>query len=238
MATTLLPKIVLATVAGVGMFLPFGAPLPGLCLRTIGVADAAPPPSPSCAGDLRECLRLSADLHQTTFGGRYVTADDVARCVEAFQACVSGSGSHDHSSSTPPPSPSGGPESRGLPQRFNVTIQGIVSECRVDGDTVNCAGDWVTGSDSYTSRLTGTLDGLTLSAEQSVRRSGSAPDDPACLVEETYSGPITFVFDPSGNAEFTAGPNQRQSTFSGSCTGSNSGTTAVMAGTARWSAIR
>jgi hypothetical protein len=39
-------------------------------------------PSLTCGGDLRECLRLSAKTE--IYGARYVTAEDVARCVEAF----------------------------------------------------------------------------------------------------------------------------------------------------------
>jgi hypothetical protein len=82
MATGVTSKFALAAVAAVGLYVPtLGLPLPDSCMHTIGVAGAAPAPSRSCGGDLRECLRQSADLRQTTFGGRYVTAEDVARCV-------------------------------------------------------------------------------------------------------------------------------------------------------------
>ena len=59
MITRLLPKLALATVAAIAMYAStLGLPVLGSCLGKAGVADAAP--SPTCGGDLRECLRLSA----------------------------------------------------------------------------------------------------------------------------------------------------------------------------------
>ena len=44
MATGLLPKLALVTVAAVGLYVPtLGLPLPRSCLRTIGVAGSPPP---------------------------------------------------------------------------------------------------------------------------------------------------------------------------------------------------
>ena len=77
--TQLLHKLALTAAAAVGLYVStLGLPLPVSCAA----------PSPSCGGDLRECLRQSADMRQTTFGGRYVTAEDVARCMEAFNASI------------------------------------------------------------------------------------------------------------------------------------------------------
>ncbi len=84
-------KLALGTVAALGLYLTsLGLPASDSCTWTAGVAGAAPTPSRSCGGDLRECLRQSADMRQTTFGGRYVTAEDVARCMEIFNACIHG----------------------------------------------------------------------------------------------------------------------------------------------------
>ncbi len=68
----LAPKIALSTVAAAALHVPTSvSPQHDSCTWTAGVAGAAPTPSPSCGGDLRECLRQSADMRQTTFGGRW-----------------------------------------------------------------------------------------------------------------------------------------------------------------------
>lgn len=228
------PRLAVVTVAAVGIYLPtLGIPLPGSCTQTGAVASAGP--SPSCSGDLRECLRQSADLRQTTFGGRYVTAEDVARCVEAFNACIRGTMG---SGATPPAStaPTRETEAAGLPRRFDLDHGGgAVSDCRVDGDSVACTAKWNTADDTFDATFTGTASGLTMTGTTTTHRVGHAPDDPGCAIEETYVGPVTYTFNPGGKVNFTAGPNQRQSRFSGSCSGSNSGTTVVMKGTAAWS---
>ncbi len=54
-----------------------GLPIPSSCTRTVGT-------SPMCA----ECVRQSAQTG--LYGARYVTAEDVARCMEAFNACAHG----------------------------------------------------------------------------------------------------------------------------------------------------
>lgn len=102
------PRLALATAFAVGLYLPaLGIAPPDSCVLGPGVAGAAP--SPSCGGDLRECLRASADMHETTFGGRYVTAEDVSRCVEAFNACAHGGASRGGNQPPPgSPPPQGG----------------------------------------------------------------------------------------------------------------------------------
>lgn len=55
MTTGLLPRVTLATLGAAAFFLPFGAPSPGSCLRSIGTAGAAP--SPACGGGvIGKCL--------------------------------------------------------------------------------------------------------------------------------------------------------------------------------------
>lgn len=126
-----------ASEAAVGLYAPtLGLPLPNSCLRTIGVAGAAPAPSPSCGGDLRECLRLNADLRQTLFG-RYVTADDVARCMEAFNVCIRG-GARACGNRPPPPSTPTRETGKGLPPRFVIKTQFGTCDCIKTGDALNC----------------------------------------------------------------------------------------------------
>lgn len=230
MITQLMPKLAVATVAAVAMYVPtLGMPMLGLCIGTGGVASAAP--SPTCGSDLRECLRLSAKTG--IYGARYVTAEDVAKCVEAFNSCIHGTA---NGNPNPPTSTSGTNHSRkGLPTHFGIKHrEGSFSDCRVTGDTVTCTESWEDGTDSYTGKLTGNVAGWTLTGRRTTHRHGHTPDDPGCVVDETYSGPVAYVFTPDGGATFTAGPNQRQSNFSGSCSGSNAGTTSVMQGTATW----
>ncbi|WP_310767798.1 hypothetical protein [Mycobacterium sp. Z3061] len=125
MITRLIPKLALGTVAALGFYLPtFGLPIPGSCLHPIGIAGATP--SASCGGDLRECLRMSADMRQTTFGGRFVTAEDVARCTEIFNACIHGGASRGGTQVPPPDSrsPQGGSTSTSTPKGTPGTTGG------------------------------------------------------------------------------------------------------------------
>jgi hypothetical protein len=129
--------LAVAAVAALALYVPtFGlfGPL-GACLGTAATAAAAP--SPTCGGDLRECLRLSAKTG--IYGARYVTAEDVARCVEAFNACIHG-GASGGGKQTPPTSTStpGGGTRKGLPQHFGIAYDGnLVSDCRVSGDAAS-----------------------------------------------------------------------------------------------------
>lgn len=217
MTTRLLPKTALAAVAAVGLFLPFGAPLPGSCLRTIGVAGAAP--SPSCSGDLRECLQASADMHQTTFGGRYVTADDVARCMEAFRSCISGGASRGGGSGTPKSpssSSSDGGGGKSLPERFTIKDEnGVSSDCRVEGDTVNCSLSIPRqdGVDVQTGTVTGKVDGLTVTGTGTYHVESHSPADASCTGTEDYSGPVSYAFSPTGTVTIRVGPNEAQGTY-------------------------
>lgn len=162
MMARILRTVTLAAVAALGLYsATLGLPTAGPCDGTAGAA-----PSPTCAGDLRECLRLSADIRQTTFGGRYVTAEDVARCVEAFNACIHGtsnggvnppggtppgggtSGSTPNTTGSSPQVPRGPgtPGSTptqttggsGLPQRLGIRYRYGLIDCRNDGETMTC----------------------------------------------------------------------------------------------------
>ena len=236
--TRLTPKLVLATLAAFGLFLPFGAPLPGSCLRTIGVAGAAPSPSPSCGGDLRECLRASADLHQTTFGGRYVTAEDVARCMEAFNSCISG-GASSGGNANPSKSPAGdGDNKEGLPLHFGITAEGTSSDCRVSADKVTCtqsldaAPDYL---DSYTGTVTGTLSGLSMSGTWSARQVTHAPMDPSCVMTDELSGPVTYTFRTDGTVTMRVGPYRVIRTTGAGCSNTDPVTNPAIEYAGTWS---
>ncbi|WP_136625739.1 hypothetical protein [Mycobacterium innocens] len=239
--TRLASKLALVSVAAVGLNVPtMGLALPPKsCLWTSGVASAAPSPAPSptCASDLRECLHAS--VKTGLYGVRYVLPEDVARCVEAFNACRHG-GAGGGGNPVPPKSTSAQGGRTTLPNRFEIRNQGMVSDCQVDGSTVNCTSRWETppeGYVSFTGKFTGTLSGLTMNGTATSHSEYRSPSDPGCISNEDYSGPVTYVFRPDGGVTFTAGPNQRHTSFSGSCSGSNSGTTEEMKGTATWSPI-
>lgn len=234
--TKFMPKLTLVTVAAVTLYVTaIGQPPPlKSCLWTSGIASAAPSPAPSptCASDLRDCLH--AHVRTGLYGVRYVLPEDTSRCVEAFNACRHGSAGGGGSPAPPPTT--GRSNSKGLPQHFGINHgAGGVSDCRATGDSITCTESWKTDTDSYTGEFTGKLSGLTLTGTRTTHRTGHSPGDPGCIIDEIYSGPVTYVFSPDGSATFTAGPNQRRTTFSGSCSGSNSGATEVMKGTATWS---
>ena len=241
MATGLLPKLALVTVTAVGLYVPtLGLPLPSSCLRTIGVAGAAP--SPSCGGDLRECLRASADMHPTTFGVRYVTADDVAKCTEAFQSCIHGTAGGG-GNPVPPTSTSsvGGNRTGGLPKHFGVNVQGLISDCRVDGDAVTCrvSSEEPTpnGKFTQTGETTGTLSGSTMTGTWKSQTWSDGAD--GCVSEGQLSGQVSYSFDADGTVTLRRGPLQQQFVYTGSCSGAPpySSTAPAWEGTGTWSPI-
>lgn len=218
MVIGLVPKLALATVAAVGLYIPtLGLPLPSSCLRTIGVAGAAP--SPSCGGDLRECLRASADMHPTTFGVRYVTADDVARCMEAFRSCISG-GASGGGQSPPTPTAAEGGNRKGLPQRFTITTSaGFMHDCRVSGDTVSCEISYQQpvehGMTTYRGTVSGRLSGSTMTGRWETQSRSDGAE--GCVSEGKESGPATYVFNPDGTVAMRVGPQQADFVYTGSC---------------------
>lgn len=244
MSTPLLSKTALATLAAGALFLPFGAPLPGSCLRAIGVARAAPTPSPSCGGDLRECLRASADLRQTTFGGRYVTAEDVARCVEAFRACISGgAGGADNASPRNSATRENG-KAQGLPERFGITINNsppqIASDCAATGDAVQCTvalEPLPEGTDSMTGKFTGNLSDLTLTGTYTERTESS--DRTGCRGSTESTSTVTYTFTPDGAVTLSWQPYEMQGTVQCPSGVSDTNSTLIPAGSATgtWSPI-
>ncbi len=143
---TILTKVALGTVAAVGLYVPsIVAVLPDSCVIGIGIGIgiAGAAPSASCGGDLRECLRQSADMRQTTFGGRFVTAEDVARCTEAFEACIHGGAAR--GGSQPPP---GSRPPQGGTTTSTSTPSGSGSQSGAGGSQGRTGGDGQNSSDS------------------------------------------------------------------------------------------
>lgn len=135
--TRWVPELAPTTARSVGLYAPtLGLPLSGSCLRTGDAASAAT--SPTCTSDMRDCLRISA--REGLCGVRYVTADDVARCMEVFSACTHGGASEGGNQLPRTTTSARGGGREGLPQRFHISSSSseYVSDCRVSGDAVNC----------------------------------------------------------------------------------------------------
>ena len=235
MITRLMPKLALATVAAVAMYVAtLGLPMLGSCN---GVAGAAP--SPTCGGDLRECLRLSAKTG--IYGSRYVTADDVAKCVEAFNACTHGGASGGGNSNPPPSTPAGGNTRKGLPAHLGIKVNGngdASYDCRVSGESVSCTATLLApfGSvDSYVETFTGKLSGLTATGTFTGHQTGHAPVDPSCHFEQDFSGPATYAFNLDGSVVIRQGPAQAQGTYS--CGEPTSSTVDAWESTGAWTAM-
>lgn len=234
MITRLMPTVAAATAAGVAMYVAT------LGLSTLsgcgGVAGAAP--SPSCGGDLRECLRLNAKTG--IYGARYVTADDVAKCVEAFNSCIHGGAGAGGNSGTPT-STSPGDTRKGLPSRFGIKAQFGSYDCTRSGDSLNCkftGENLPPGEDSLTFTVTGKLSGLTMTGTSTGHQTGHAPNNPSCGYEQDLSGPVTYVFNLNGTVTLREGPFQIHATTTGSCPGSSSFSSEVSNQTATWSAAQ
>lgn len=229
-------KLAVATVGAVVMYIPtFGLPdLFGACLSTVGVASAAP--SPTCAGDLRECLRLSAK--EGLYGVRYVTADDVSRCMEAFNACTQGTlrGTPNPPKST---SASGG-QSTIVPQRFKISYPNqpdYVQDCQVSGTNVSCTYSWDSqmpyGTFTGKGEVSGVLSGSTITGTQNHRQVAHSSE---CDLEAQVSGPVSYAFRADGTLTMRVGPLQQQFGPCGNAPAGSS-TVPVSEGTATWSAI-
>lgn len=230
-------KLALTVVAAMGLYAPtMGLPLPlSSCLRTVGVASAAP--SPTCGSDLRECLRASAKTG--LYGVRYVTADDVARCMEAFNACTHGSAGRGGTARPPNSTAAESSTGRGLPNALSIETAEDHYDCTVNGTAFGCSSTKTrlqAGLQYWRGQVTGTLSGLTMTGTYSQESYGHNTIDPGCLASNTWSGPVVFAFSPDGTVEMKWGPVRWEQTLSGTCTGAGGDTLAASAWTAKWSA--
>ena len=223
---TLVSKFALAAAVAVGMYVA----TPGLLLP-----ESCAAPSPSCGSDLRECLRLSADMNPPApFGVRYVTADQVAHCMEAFNSCIHGGASRG-GNPVPSTSESSRRSSTGLPQHFTIDNEYGSTDCRITGDSVSCTAtpksnpDWVT---SYSSTFTGQRSGLTVTGTMKERIVGTAS---GCLLTDEGSGPGTFTFSPNGTVTMRVGPMQWERLTGFGCSNTDPHTSPAGEVTGNWS---
>lgn len=241
MAMRLRSKAALVSVSALALCVPaFVSPHPDSCAWTAGLAGAAPTPSPSCGGDLRECLRAAADMHPTTFGVRYVTAEDVARCMEIFDACIHGGASsgRDPALSTPT---STGDDRAGLPQRFRISFDTTTIDCRVNGDDASCTQTREEslpsgGHYSLSGEITGTVSGMTLTGSFK-DHSTSSGHSSGCVSEQDHSGPVRYEFRRDGSVAMRWGPAHVDTVFTGACSNAppTSESYPVWEGTGTWS---
>lgn len=83
---------------------------------------------------------------------------------------------------------------------------GGISDRRATADSITpCVESWKTETDSYTGEFTGKLSGFTVTGTWTTHRTGHFPADPGRMIDETYSGPVTYVCSPDGGATPLAG---------------------------------
>lgn len=194
----------------------------------------------TCGGDLRECLRLSAKAG--IYGARYVVADDVARCVEAFDACIHGT-LHGGNPNRPPSTSAQEGSETTLPKHFRITFDTTAMDCRTNGNAVTCTSTRQedlpngTGTHSETGQLSGTVSGLTIVG--TMTRHGRSEAVAGCNSTQELAGPARYDFDSDGSVRTREGPIKQNNVFSGICADlpPTSDTYPAWEGTATWSAI-
>ncbi len=118
---------------------------------------------PAGAGTRRRPATSTGGL----YGARYVTADDVAKCVEAFNACIHGGTSGGGNPVEPTSTPAVGRQADDLPKRFSIKYEpeafAVVSDCHVSGQLSRAARARTSplGLPEWAQTVTGTLSGLT-----------------------------------------------------------------------------
>ena len=128
-----------------------------------------------------------------------------------------------------------------LPPHFRIESVGSVQDCRLDADRVRCdtsLDPLPENYESWTGQMTGTLSGLTLEGTSSMREIYHPAGDPGCRVDHRRSGPVTYEFSLDGTVVMGEGQMDYETTQSGSCTGSFSGTQWGGQGTGLWSAVQ
>ena len=235
--SALVSKLALATVAAVGLYVAtVGVSVtPGSCLRTVGVAAAAP--SPTCGGDERECLHAS--VKTGLYGVRYVSPEDVARCVEAFNACIHGTlqGNPNSPSSTSEQEVATRRPCRNTLESTAAMATSVIAESVGTRSAVQIVGKLGVPTRD-TGEFTGKISGIDYDGDHHNTPNWYFPGRLHSSTVVDYLGPVTYVFSPDGGVTFTAGPNpaandsQRQLFML-----KFPDMTEVMEGTATWSKI-
>lgn len=126
--------------------------------------------------------------------------------------------------------------------RFQIggDVYGPVNDCEVTGDKVTCTATWDDPyqADTYGGTFTGTLSGLVMTGVSTTQQTGHDADDPACRWESETSAPITYTFSMNGTVSNRQEPGTWRITRSGSCSGTESGTTSASEGSpVRWASV-
>lgn len=124
--------------------------------------------------------------------------------------------------------------------RMGGDVYGPVDDCRVDGTAVTCTASWDNPyqADTYAGRFTGTLTGLTMEGTWSTQQTGHDETDPNCRWQMETSAPITYTFSPDGTVSNRQEPGTWRMTHSGSCSGTDSGTSSAGEGSpVRWTVV-
>lgn len=116
---------------------------------------------------------------------------------------------------------------------------GPLHDCRVTGTSVTCTLTWAEpySVESYTGTVIGTFSGTTLTGTSTTHQRFHDEVDPRCIFDQDTSGPVTYEFSLDGTVTMRGGPSDVQATRSGSCSGTESGTTSQWESFAKWSAI-
>lgn len=127
-------------------------------------------------------------------------------------------------------------------KRFRIGGEGYgpVQDCTLTDDTVTCTASWDDPyqADTYTGSFIGTLVGLEMTGTWSTDQTGHDATNPSCLWQTETSAPITYTFHSDGTVSNRQEPGQWRTTRSGSCSGTESGTTSAgEGGSERWTVI-
>jgi hypothetical protein len=124
-------------------------------------------------------------------------------------------------------------------KRFRIGGEGYgpVQDCRVNDAAVTCVATWDDPyqADTYTGGFTGTLSGREMTGTSTTSQTGHDADAPDCLWQTETSTPITYTFNSDGTVSNRQQSGQWRTTHSGSCSGTESGTSSAgEGGPVRW----
>ncbi|MFN8071139.1 MAG: hypothetical protein U0R66_04930 [Mycobacterium sp.] len=119
-------------------------------------------------------------------------------------------------------------------------VYGPVDDCRISDTAVTCTSTWAEPyqADTYAGSFTGTLAGLVMTGMSTTHQTGHDANDPACHWETETSAPITYTFSLDGTVSNRQEAGWWRMTHSGSCSGTESGTSSAgEGGPVRWTKI-
>lgn len=104
-----------------------------------------------------------------------------------------------------------------MPDHFEMQNGDLVSDCRINADSVTCSETLknLKPTQSYTGTMTGTVTGMTVTGSARSYATYPDPQSPECTGTTEMTGPITYTFRPDGTLSARWGPFQR--TITNSC---------------------